>query len=64
MNVTVKFLVFFFLAYVFFKGYLFWRLHHALGRLAEKQKALKNLPSFDATRWRDDSQGPPRAAEL
>ncbi|MGE5554153.1 MAG: hypothetical protein ACM3XZ_09585 [Betaproteobacteria bacterium] len=64
MNVTLRFLILFFLAYVAFKAFLFWRLHRALRKLEEKQKALKNLPSFDATRQRDDSSGPPRSSEL
>ncbi|HHW13426.1 MAG TPA: hypothetical protein GXX28_00660 [Firmicutes bacterium] len=64
MNVTVKFLVLFFLAYVLFKAYLFYRLNLALRRFEEKQKALKRAPAFDATRRPDDSSGPPRAIEL
>ncbi|MDI6869784.1 MAG: hypothetical protein QME79_00255 [Bacillota bacterium] len=64
MNVTLNFLVAFFFVYVLFKAYLFYRLHLALRKLANKQKALKNLPSFDATRQRDDSSGPPRSSEL
>lgn len=64
MSVTVRFLVCFFIAYVLFKGFLFWRLQVALRRLNQRQEALKNLPSFDATRQRDDSSGPPRSSEL
>jgi hypothetical protein len=64
MNVSVRWLVLFFLVYILVKACLFWRLQRALTKLAQKQKALKNLPSFDATRQRDDPAGPPRSSEL
>lgn len=64
MTVTVTFLVVFFVGYVIFKGFLFYRLNVALRKLGDKQKAIKGLTSFDMTRRRDDSSGPPRAIEL
>lgn len=64
MSITVKFLVGFFVVYVLFKGFLFWRLQVALRRLADRQRALKDRPTFDATLQRDRAGEPPRSLEL
>ena len=50
MPVSVSFLVAFFVVYLIVKGFLFWRLNVALRKVEDKQQALSNLPSFDATR--------------
>jgi uncharacterized membrane protein YciS (DUF1049 family) len=64
MTVSLTFLVAFFVVYLVFKGFLFYRLNVALRRMEQKQKSLANLSAFDATRQHDDASGPPRALEL
>ncbi|MGE5508154.1 MAG: hypothetical protein ACM3RP_06720 [Chitinophagales bacterium] len=59
MKVSVGWLVGFFAVYVLFKGFLFWRLNIALKQMEAKQKALANLPSFDATRRGPTAPGQP-----